>query len=1614
MFTRLSTLLIAVLLFSLHTVSNGQYSAPAVQTLTRPQASRILLRWEPSTDKLWLAGLQGGYYVERKTVARNNATVSGDFVRLTAQPVKPAPSGDWSPYLKPDSVQHQALYRLVTGQDTVARGPGRSADSLNQTSRESDPERRFFFGLMAASQSYSAARLAALGYVDAAVQANERYVYRVVLASPPGGVSVNYPASDPVGLADYTPLPAPMRPKLQFERYYANLKWLHDTLKTTFVSYWIERSVNGTTFQRMNDRPYVLLSDVTNLCAYNDPVPKGRRTYYYRIIGKSPFDEVAVSPVSVGESKDTLVMAPRIKTLRIQPDNKVYMSWQFPGDSVLSHASQAGADTLLKSFFISVSAKPDQQAVLAKYGISRNDTMAYVDNYTNKVGGSSTYYFTLGAVRQDGDTLLSASMFVERLDSIPPAVPTGLRGQIDGSGRVYLSWQPNEEPDLLGYKVFRSQKTGEESSAMQDTVLLKRSEFIDQTLINSLNPALYYQVRAIDTRFNESALSAPFRLAKPDAVRPASPAFKSDSLAGGQLRLDWSVSSSPDVVRQWLLRRESDGAAWQRLSSFPASTTTTTDNSIQPGKRYQYLLVAEDQAGLYSDSTAIRRLAIPASQGQQAPVLSAFNALVDSDLPGVRLSWSYEGSNVSEYQLYRASGSKPFGLWRMVSGLEQSTDDEQANQPGTYRYKIQAVFKDGNVSNWQSASAIVSGSASTPSTTGQPYVNQTLTGLTLQVGTAVSYQIPSTVFTAPDGQPIAITILKQGMPAGLVALDQTLSGTPQQAGQYTLTVQGKTSGGYLISTTLPITVGQPAVTSGIPSLTVTAGQPFAYTLPDWLFTGGATKPQVTILPTNVPAGATAIGSQLQGTVSQSGSYVLTVQSVDSLGGQTQTNWRLFVNQPPQPSSALPSVSATQGVYTEWSLPTGLFRDVDGQVVSVRIRAAGIPAGMAIRATSLVGVPTTTGVYTLTLIATDDVGATATATINVQVGQPSNQPPQLTMLAPRVEGLVGDSLRYTVPTGLFYDPDGVIKQISLSGSLPAGLAITGSSIRGIPTQAGSYTLTATATDDRGGSISCPIELTLAAITYTAGFQLTGPATICAGNSAVLTASGCSGSIQWSSGATGQTITVTPVTTTTYSAKCIVTNQTTVAATPLQVVVQQKPAAPQLTGGKVCKGSSITLTANNCMGSVTWGDGSVGPSLVVTPTATTSYSAICSSEGCTSSPGSTTVLVDLTCPASEIYVNCGGSQVTDSTGHVWLADTESSPSIYLKSDAGIGSENSITGSNATNAPRDIFSTNRWSRPREIPLDWAFPVANGSYSVNLYFAEIWDGCQTANCRLAKIYLEGDYIETVDVNANVGFRRPLRKTYTITVSDGLLNLSLMGVTNSAQLSGVSITPASAGNPVTTISAQPSTSLCANRSVILAATDVVAGATVRWSTGATSTSITVGTTGPYSVTVTNQNGTINTGSINVTAAAEPVVSIAGNLTLTAAQSTTLTASSSVDNSRFQWNTGAITAALSVTAAGTYNVSAISPAGCQASASVTVTSSATTTCVAGDPYQLTQSFSSSTPVTISAQKQIATSGMVTVESGASLKLRAPQRIRLLPGFKAKQGAAFNAKIDNCP
>lgn len=152
-------------------------------------------------------------------------------------------------------------------------------------------------------------------------------------------------------------------------------------------------------------------------------------------------------------------------------------------------------------------------------------------------------------------------------------------------------------------------------------------------------------------------------------------------------------------------------------------------------------------------------------------------------------------------------------------------------------------------------------------------------------------------------------------------------------------------------------------------------------------------------------------------------------------------------------------------------------------------------------------------------------------------------------------------------------------------------------------------------------------------------------------------------------------------------------------------------------------------------------------------------------------------------------------------------------------------------------------------------------------------------------------------------------------------------------------------------------TTFCQGGSVVLTASG---GSSYRWSTGATTPSITVTTSGSYSVTGTSAAGCSSTPSaIGVVVLPLPTVSVAagGPTSFCQGGSVTLTASGAAS---YRWSTGATTASISVNASGNYSVVGTSTAGCSAtSATTTVTANPTpaqpTVVVSADGKTLTSS-----------------------------------------------------------
>jgi hypothetical protein len=148
---------------------------------------------------------------------------------------------------------------------------------------------------------------------------------------------------------------------------------------------------------------------------------------------------------------------------------------------------------------------------------------------------------------------------------------------------------------------------------------------------------------------------------------------------------------------------------------------------------------------------------------------------------------------------------------------------------------------------------------------------------------------------------------------------------------------------------------------------------------------------------------------------------------------------------------------------------------------------------------------------------------------------------------------------------------------------------------------------------------------------------------------------------------------------------------------------------------------------------------------------------------------------------IRVNSGGSAYTDGNAQVWQADT--------------GFNNGTVASNTANiagtANQPLFHTTRYGLgSKGAPLIYTFPVAAGSYHVNLYFAETSQKSQRVGARFFNVKIDGNMaFQNLDVFAAAGANTALEKSADTVVTDGNLTVELDSVQGLAEINAIEIT---------------------------------------------------------------------------------------------------------------------------------------------------------------------------------------------------------------------------------
>ncbi len=164
-----------------------------------------------------------------------------------------------------------------------------------------------------------------------------------------------------------------------------------------------------------------------------------------------------------------------------------------------------------------------------------------------------------------------------------------------------------------------------------------------------------------------------------------------------------------------------------------------------------------------------------------------------------------------------------------------------------------------------------------------------------------------------------------------------------------------------------------------------------------------------------------------------------------------------------------------------------------------------------------------------------------------------------------------------------------------------------------------TLSVVANNTCGAGVARTMAITVNALPATP-ITSANKLTICSGLSAALTATGCVGTITWSSGATGSTINVTPTTTTVYTATCSasscvsgISSGVSITVIPQNLAINSSTLSPFEAKDNITTTGTITIGGNTTY--------KAGNSIVLTSTPTSSISTnagavfVAKIEGCT---------------------------------------------------------------------------------------------------------------------------------------------------------------------------------------------------------------------------------------------------------------------------------------------------------------------------------------------------------------------------------------------------------------
>lgn len=641
--------------------ADSTYMAAPIQFISKHKGHEIMLRWGYNTPNDWLQNRYVSFDLYRRELGKDSE------YELIKENIKVLAEEELGKLYEAEN---------STGVAAVADAYYGDWVSMNNAQfgildRKDELESKFLMLHYACDIYFEAAEYAGLGFRDTNVNPNQNYIYKLAPRA-----NEFMPKHESAIIED---LLTPVKIDQWAENEGSiSIGWSRMRYEKLYTGYRIEKSSDNQNWEILNELPYVHaetedVDDMDHILWQEDV--DNYQPAYYRVRGIDAFGEWSEPSESIrlmGKDRTPTTLPSITKTRLNEDQTHVEIEWE---------TTEGLAEDL--DYYVLQKSIGNSASTFHNIAQLDKNQLSYRDDEVNI---STTVYYKLCAVDTAKNYSCTDPSYAIIADKIAPAKPSNLTGTIDTNGVVTLKWKLGDEPDLMGYNVQYSNGRERVFVAKNDKPI-KADHWRDTIPLDVLTEEIYYQVSAVDLRYNVSQSSEIIQLKKPDIVPPTPSIFTGYSVEDEYINIEYALSQSKDVLNCTLIRKDENGKTTEY--QLPLNTRFYKDKDILPGKRYRYSILTIDDADHKVWSPQSLNIKSKTNRHKEDLVL---NYSINGDQ--AQLSWNELQGEVDYIKIYKGQDAKSIRRFRSIqNGNNYSV---KLNDISKQWIRVRYFYKDGS------------------------------------------------------------------------------------------------------------------------------------------------------------------------------------------------------------------------------------------------------------------------------------------------------------------------------------------------------------------------------------------------------------------------------------------------------------------------------------------------------------------------------------------------------------------------------------------------------------------------------------------------------------------------------------------------------------------------------------------------------------------------------------------------------------------------------------------------------------------------------------------------------------------------------------------------------